>query len=140
MTSTLAHSSNTTSATRRPVWRAAALSGVLAAAATAAIAAVAEAAGASLDVDGEAIPASGFATVTLMAVVIGYVLAIALNRWASRPRRTFTVSTIALTVASFVPDLAYPMATGTRVLLIATHIVAAVIVIPAIAARLDEQR
>lgn len=140
MTSTVYTASHTTSPSRRQVWKAAALSGVLAAAATASIAAVADAAGASLDVDGEPIPAAGFATMTLMAVVIGYVLAIALNRWASRPRRTFMVSTIVMTVASFIPDLTFPMTAGTRVLLIATHLVAAAIVIPAVAARLPEKR
>ncbi|MCL3819531.1 DUF6069 family protein [Aeromicrobium sp. zg-Y869] len=63
----------------------------------------------------------------------------ALNHFASRPRRTFTVSTIALTVASFVPDLTFPMSADTRIVLIATHVLAAAIVIPAIANRLAKK-
>ncbi|CAN5233874.1 hypothetical protein BH09ACT10_BH09ACT10_31630 [soil metagenome] len=125
---------------KRPVWRAAALSGVVAAVSTASIAALAHRAGVSLDVDGSPIPVAGFATMTLAAVVIGYVLAVAVARWAARPRRAFTVTTLALTAASFIPDLATPMEADTRVLLIATHIVAAAIVIPAIARRLGEKR
>lgn len=132
--------STRTATSARPVWKAAALSGVLAAAATASVAALADLAGISLDVDGEPIPAAGFVTMTLAAVVVGYVLAIALNRWAARPRRTFTVTTVALTVASFIPDLTFAMAGSTRAVLILTHLVAAIIVIPTIAARLDQKR
>ena len=132
--------STRTATSARPVWKAAALSGVLAAAATASVAALADLAGISLDVDGEPIPVAGFGTMTLAAVVVGYVLAIALNRWAARPRRTFTVTTVALTVASFIPDLTFPMAGSTRAVLMLTHLVAATIVIPTIAARLDQKR
>lgn len=137
---TITTSTRTTTTSTRPVWTAAATSGVLAAAATATVAALGSAAGVSLDVDGEPIPVAGFVTMTLAAVLVGYVLAVALNRWASRPRRTFTVTTLVMTAASFVPDLTFPMAGGTRVLLIAAHVVAAAIVIPAVAARLDEKR
>lgn len=138
MTSTEAITRSTTST--RPVWTAAAASGAVAAVSTACVAALADAAGISLRVDGEPIPVSGFATLTVAAVVVGYVLATALNRFASRPRRAFTMSTVALTVASFVPDLTFPMSADTRVVLIATHLIAAVIVIPAIAGRLAQKR
>jgi len=137
---TITTSATRTSTTARPVWWAAATSGVVAAAATATVAALGDLAGISLDVDGEPIPVAGFVTMTIAAVLAGYVLAIALNRWASRPRRTFTVAAVALTAASIVPDLTFPMDVGTRVLLIAAHLVAAVIVIPAVAARLREAR
>ena len=136
---TITHSTRTATSAR-PIWKAAALSGVLAAAATASVAALADLAGISLDVDGEPIPAAGFATMTLAAVVVGYVLAIAFNRWAARPRHTFTVTTVALTVASFIPDLTVSMAGSTRAVLMLTHLVAATIVIPTIAARLDQKR
>jgi len=138
MTTTASPTISTTAT--RPVWKGAALSGVVAAAATVLVAAVASAAGISLDVDGEPIPLAGFATLTMAAVVVGYVLAIALNRWASRPRRTFTIITVVLTAASLVPDVTVAMDRGTTVVLIAAHLVAAAIVIPAIAARLDATR
>ena len=137
---TITTSTTRTSTTARPVWRAAATSGVVAAAATASVAALGDLAGISLDVDGEPIPVAGFVTMTIAAVLAGYVLAVALNRWASRPRRAFTVATVALTAASIVPDLTFPMDTGTRALLVTAHLVAAVIVIPAVAARLREAR
>lgn len=131
---------STTPTTARPVWSAAARSGALAAAATVSVAALANVAGMSIDVGGEPIPVAGFATVTIAAVVIGYVLAIGLNRWASRPRHTFTAAAVLLTVASFIPDLTFPMSLETRVLLIGTHLLAAFIVIPSIAGRLRESR
>lgn len=130
--------SPTTSA--RPVWTAAALSGVLAALATSSVAALGSQAGVSLDVDGEPIPIAGFVTMTVLAVVVGYILAIALNRWASRPRRIFILTTVVLTAASFIPDLTFPMETSTRALLITAHLVAASIVIPSVASRLNEHR
>lgn len=132
--------STTSKATARPIWKAAAMSGVLAALTTASVAAIADSAGISLDVDGDPIPAAGFSTMTLAAVVVGYVLAIALNRWAVHPRRTFTVTALVLTAASFIPDLTFPMSATTSALLITTHILAAAIVIPSIAARLPETR
>ena len=75
ITATATSATIRTNTSGRPIWRGAALSGVLAAAATVSVAALADVAGISLEVDGEAIPVSGFATMTLMAVVVGYVLA-----------------------------------------------------------------
>ena len=91
--------------------------------------------------DGEPIPLLGFANLTLICVALGYVLAIAVRRWAARPRRTFVVDHARLTVLSFVPDALVPDTdVSTRLLLMTTHVVAAAIVIPAIASRLPNQR
>ena len=135
----------TTTATTHPAqtvrtasafWGPAVLSAVGAAAATTAVAAIAHAAGVSLALDGEPIPLMGFASLTLMFSLIGIVLAAALRRWAGSPRTAFVRTTVALTALSLVPDLLVSAAAETRVTLMATHLVAAAIVIPAVAKRL----
>ncbi|TQM44319.1 DUF6069 family protein [Pseudonocardia cypriaca] len=109
---------------------------VVAAVATAAVAAAGSAVGISLDVAGASIPASGFATLTVIFSVIGLLIAVGLRRFARHPRTTWIRTTIALTVLSLVPDVLADAATGTKVLLMVTHLVAAAIVIPAVARRL----
>ena len=54
-------------------------------------------------------------------------------RWAKHPARTFTITTVALTVVSLVPPaLAGATTTGTKLILALTHVVAALIVVPAL--------
>jgi len=121
-----------------PLWRSTARAGVVAAVATTAVAAGALAAGVPLEISGEPIPVASFAQLTLMGAALGLLLATALRRWAARPRRTFTAATVALTVLSVVPDLMPDAAVATKATLVATHVVAAALVIPAIARRLAE--
>jgi hypothetical protein len=109
---------------------------VLAAVATAAVAAAGQAVGISLDVAGATIPASGFATLTVIFSVVGLLIAVGLRRFARHPRATWVRTTVALTVLSLVPDVLADAAIGTKVLLMVTHLVAAAIVIPAVARRL----
>ena len=109
---------------------------VLAAVATAAVAAAGQAVGISLDVSGAPIPTAGFATLTVMFSVLGLLIALGLRRFARQPRTTWIRTTVALTVLSLVPDVLADAATTTKVLLMATHLVAAAIVIPAVARRL----
>ncbi len=135
MTITTAYAVPTTAT--HTIWRHAAVAALAATAATSAVAAVAHAAGVPLTLDGEPIPVSGFATMTLMCTVIGLGIAVAMRRWARDPQRMFVRTTIALTALSFIPDLIVPAAAAeTRATLMATHVVAAAIFIPAIAARL----
>jgi len=122
------------SATR--VWQTGTAAGLVAAAATSSGAAVARAGDVSLRVSGKAIPVIGFAQVTLVAAIIGTVLAVVLSHRAARPRSTFMTTTIVLTALSFVPDLLADARTSTRLTLALTHVVAAVIVIPVLASRL----
>jgi hypothetical protein len=116
------------------------LTGVVAAAvasvATSAVAAAGQAAGISLDVSGAPIPISGFAMLTAIFSLVGLVLAVVLARFARRPRTAFIRTTVVLTVLSLVPDVLADATTGTMMLLMLTHLVAAAIVIPAIARRL----
>jgi hypothetical protein len=109
---------------------------VAAAAATALVATVGQAVGISTAVSGAPIPTSGFAVLTAIFSVVGLVIATALRRFARRPRTAWIRTTIALTALSFVPDVLADAAVTTKVLLVLTHIVAAVIVIPAVARRL----
>ena len=67
-------SRTSTERTTHPVRRATLVSGVAGAAATTAFAAVASAAGVPFEIDGEAIPVGGFATMTLLGAVLGGIL------------------------------------------------------------------
>ena len=106
--------------------------------ATTAVAAAGRAAGISLDVAGAPIPVPGFATLTAVCSLVGLVVAVALSRWARRPRRTFVRTTVVLTALSLLPDLVVEAAWSTRALLALTHLVAAAIVVPAVAGRLRD--
>ena len=108
----------------------------LASVAAAGVAAAGRAAGISLEVEGVSIPLSGFATLTIVFSLVGLVIAVALRRFARRPRSMFVRVTVGLTLLSLVPDVMADAAWSTRVLLMATHLAAAAIMIPAVARRL----
>jgi hypothetical protein len=72
----------------------------------------------------------------MMGAVIGTVLAVSLTKWARRPQRTFVVTTVVLTAVSLVPDVMANATTGSKLVLMLTHVVAAAIVVPALAKRL----
>lgn len=110
---------------------------VAAAGATTVVAAVALGAGVPVEISGEQIPVAGsFAQLTLFFTAIGVLIAKALARRAARPRRAFTVTTVAFTALSLVPNVAADAATATKLVLITTHLVAGTIVIPVVAHRL----
>lgn len=141
-TSTTTTSATTTSAvadasTRRshPVLRATAVAAVAASAGAMAFAAVARAAGVPFRIDGEQIPVAGFATLTLVGVVVGALLLAALNRYSSSPRRRFVQVTVALTALSCIPSLTSPPDTASKLSLAAAHVVAAAIAVPVLARR-----
>lgn len=129
----------TTEARITPLWRTGARAGVVAAGATTAVAAVAMAVDVPLEIRGEQLPLASFAQLTLICAAIAVVLGKALTRWAARPQRTFIGATVALTALSLVPDLTITATAATKVVLIATHLVAAAIVIPAVAGRLPDR-
>ena len=138
---TITSSAVRTTTASSSIWRRAVIAGLSASAATSVVAAVAHAAGVSLNINGEPIPVSGFATLTLLFTTVGFGLAVAVRRWAGNPRRTFIRTTVALTALSFLPDLLVSGAAAeTRVTLMVTHLVAAAMFIPAIASRLPEGR
>ena len=141
MTATSTETRTRTAAPRRatrirPLLGTGVLATAVASGATAAVAAAGHAAGISLDVSGAPIPVSGFAVLTAVFSLVGLVLAVVLARFARRPRTAFVRTTVALTVLSLVPDVIADAASGTKMLLMLTHLVAAAIVIPAVARRL----
>jgi peptidoglycan/LPS O-acetylase OafA/YrhL len=129
---------STTVGTSRRLWKTGAAAGLSAAVATSAVAAAAHAFGVSLEIGGKAIPLLGFAQLTLVATIIGTVIAVVMSHRAHRPARTFAITTVALTVLSIVPDALADAQTATRVTLALTHVVAAAIVIPALTSRLSD--
>jgi hypothetical protein len=142
MTATLVPQSETISQlesdVRPSLWRTGLKAGLVAAVATTAIALVAGAAGVSFEVEGEAIPLAGYAQMTLIGAVLGVLLAKALRRWAKHPQSTFVRTTVALTALSVVPDLTMGFDAASAATLIVTHVTAAAIIIPRLAARLGE--
>ena len=124
----------------RSLWRTGAGAGLVAAVATVAIAGCAHAAGVSLETaPGDAVPVLGFGQLTLFFTAVGVLIAKSIGRRARQPRATLVKVTVALTALSLVPDLMIPAGAVTKVTFILTHLVAAAIVIPALAARLPEE-
>lgn len=112
--------------------------GLVAAAVTAAVAAGLHAAGVSFAIDGEPIPVLAFAQMVLLGAVIGGVIAGSLRKRSARAHQRFLQVTVALTTASCIPSVALPPAASTKLALVATHLVAAAIVIPFLARRLAD--
>jgi hypothetical protein len=128
----------TTSTGRSTVLRPGLKAAAVAAVATTAFAAVTHAAGVSYEIKGEAIPILGFGQLTFMLSLLGIAIAAVLRRRGRHPQSTFIRTTVALTLLSFVPDLTAQAATGTKVSLMVSHVIAALIVIPRLAARLSD--
>ena len=103
----------------------------LAAVCTTVVAAVATAADVSLEVDGTAIPIPAFAWWTLIGAALGVVLARLL-----RERRRFVVVTTAAVGLSLIPAIAAPDDTATTAVLVASHLLAAAIIIPTLGRQL----
>jgi peptidoglycan/LPS O-acetylase OafA/YrhL len=130
-----------TTSSPRSLWRTGALAGVVASVATVAVTAVARALDVSVEASpGKSIPIPAFPVFTLFFTALGVLLAQAISRRARRPRRTFVVTTVALTALSFIPDALLSTDAASKVALVTSHLVAAAIVIPALAARLAEAR
>ncbi|MFJ4245835.1 DUF6069 family protein [Streptomyces iakyrus] len=131
----------------RPVWLVGILATLAGAVVTEAFALVARAAGVPMEAaspgakEPAAIPVGGFFGGVLFWSVAGIVLAVVLARWAKRPARTFTVTTVALTALSLAgPAVAPHTATSTQIVLAASHVVAAAVVVPLLARRLAHVR
>jgi hypothetical protein len=130
----------------RPLWLVGLAATVAGAAVAALVAAVARTADVPLEVASssdaapEAIPVSGVAVLVVICGIVGLVMALGTNRWATRPARAFVVATTVLTAVSLVtPLIAENATTATRVVLELTHLVVAAIIIPPIAYRLAQR-
>jgi hypothetical protein len=113
--------------------------GLVAAAATTSVAAIASALGVSFEsAPGEAIPLAGFAQLTLFFTAVGVVIARVIRNRSRHASATFTKTTLVLTVLSVIPDLAMSFDAASKLTLMLTHAVAAVIVIPALRNQLTD--
>jgi hypothetical protein len=123
------------------VWKTIAATTLAAAAATEALVALVGAAGSTVTIQGDELKPGGCSVMVVLAALAGAALLAGLRRWASNPRRTWVRATVALTVLSFVPDLAVPDTSATsRIVLMSAHVLAAAIVIPTVARRLTASR
>ena len=104
------------------------------------MAAAASAADVPLEIGGKSIPAIGYGQVTLLCVAVGVLVARVIARRASNPERSWVRASVALTALSLVPDVTVDATTATKAVLMLTHVVAAAIVIPVVAARLRTNR
>jgi peptidoglycan/LPS O-acetylase OafA/YrhL len=124
------------SATTRPATslrRTTVRSGLVAAAVTTAAAAAVHGAGVSFEIEGEMIPPLGFAQMTFLGAVLGGLLLAGLNRWSASARRRLVQATVVLTALSCIPSVAMPDGAGSQVALVALHLLAAAIIVPALA-------
>jgi hypothetical protein len=110
--------------------------GFAGAAATTAVAAALRAAGTPLSVEGR-IPLLGFAQITFIAAVLGGLIAAVLNRRSAQPRRRFVQVAVTLTALSCILPLAMASGAADKLALATTHLVAAAIIIPVLARRVD---
>ena len=82
---------------------------------------------------GQTIPLAGFAVVTGFFSVVGIVIAGALLRWSARPAERFVWTAVSLLAISLIPPLLSGANTATTTALLGLHLVAAVVMIPALA-------
>jgi hypothetical protein len=122
-----------TEPTAHPVRRATLVSGLAGTAAVTAFAAVATAAGVPFEVDGEPIPVGGFAMMTALGAVLGGIILFVVNRYTTQPRRRFVQITVLLTALSCVPSLMSPPDAASKIALVASHVIAAAVIIPILA-------
>jgi Family of unknown function (DUF6069) len=128
----------------RSVWLVGLAAGVSAAVANVVVAAVAEAFDVSLKVASSGgkppapVPLGGFATMTLLGAAIGILIAYGSARWAKRPRSRFVAITSVATAATLVAPLLGASDAATILVLCLTHVLGAVIVVRALAARLPQ--
>jgi hypothetical protein len=117
-----------------------AIYGLVAAVVTTGIVILARAADIPVAVSDEPIPLLGFGQLTLVGAAIGVALARVVLRYSPHPRRAFTTGTVLLTAISLVPDAVVDASAASRAILMLTHIAAAAIIIPPLAARLDARQ
>jgi hypothetical protein len=129
ITTTPAEAGHQTTSLRRTT----VVSGLAAAAVATAAAAAVHAAGVSFEIEGEMIPVLGVAQMTFLGAVIGGLLLAALNRRSRSAGRRFVQTTVALTALSCVPSVALPDDAGSQIALVALHVLAAAIIVPALA-------
>lgn len=118
------------------------LAALVATVATTAGAALAQSLGVSFQLPGapEPIPVAGFGVMTGIWCAVGLVVAALVKRFAAQPDRRWVQVGVALTGLSLVPPVLTGAGAATVVTLVVLHLVAAVVVIPAVARALAPER
>jgi hypothetical protein len=126
---------------RRTLVRTTAVATLVAAAAVELFVALVKATGADVAIQGNPLGFGGCTVALLMCMVPAVALIAGVRRWAGHPARAWVRITVALTAVSFVPDLTVSStSTGSRLTLMAAHLVAAAIIVPLVARRLPTDR
>ncbi|HEY9251929.1 MAG TPA: DUF6069 family protein [Nocardioides sp.] len=125
-----------------PVWPRGLVATAIAAVATSLMAVVARAAGVDFGSSLGDVPLAAFPMLTVYCSLIGIIIAEVMIRVATMPRSTFQITMIVLTGLSLVPDVLpfFEFDLAFVGVLCLTHIVAAAIVVPMIAGRMEERR
>jgi Family of unknown function (DUF6069) len=133
--------------TERPLWQVGLASAVVAAAASVIVYALARAAGVPMELievfedEYARMPVVNMAFAALLeGGVAGTVLAAASRRWTSRPRWYFVALAMIGLLASFVLPVVSDASTATKVVLSISHVVVAIIIVPALALALPQGR
>lgn len=134
-------------ASRIPVWLVSTTAVVVGAVATGVYEFLARATGVPFNValpgtgvEPAAIPETGLAWAVAELGLIGIIIAVCLTRWAKRPRSTWKRTAWTLTALSLVPSLvAVTDSYATNIMLVISHLVAAAVIVPTVAARLAER-
>ncbi|MEU6137668.1 DUF6069 family protein [Nocardioides sp. NPDC047086] len=125
-----------------PVWPRGLVAAAGAAVVTTLIAVVAKAAGVDFGSSVGDVPLLAFPLLTVYCSLIGIIIAEVMIRVAAMPRSTFQITMIVLTGLSLVPDVLpfFEFDLAFVGVLCLTHVVAAAIVVPMIARRMEERR
>jgi hypothetical protein len=133
--------------TRRPLWQVGLASALVAAAASILVYVAARAGGVPMELTEvfedhfARMPILNMAWAALLdGGVSGTVLAAASRRWARRPRTAFVTLTTVGLIASFILPIVSDASTATKIVLSISHVVVAVIIVPALALALPRQR
>lgn len=125
-----------------PVWPRGLVAAAIAAVATTLMAVIAKAAGVDFSSSLGDVPITAFPMLTVYCSLIGIITAEVMIRVAKLPRSTFQITMIVFTGLSLVPDVLpfFEFDLAFVGVLCLTHIVAAAIVVPMIAVRMEERR
>ncbi|WP_225994122.1 DUF6069 family protein [Actinomadura rudentiformis] len=130
----------------RPLWQVGLVSALVAAVASVIVYAVARAAGVPMELtevfedEFARMPVMNMAWAALLeGGVAGTVLAIACRRWTRRPRSYFVALAMIGLIASFALPIISDASTATKVVLSISHVVVAIIIVPALALALPHE-
>lgn len=125
-----------------PVWPRGLAATAIAAVATNLMAVAAKAAGVDFGSSLGEVPIAAFPMLTVYCSLIGIIIAEVTIRVAKLPRSTFQITAIVLTGLSLIPDVLplFEFDLAFVGVLCLTHVVAAAIVVPMIASRMEERR